>query len=545
MSKKRSFLILGAVLLLFVLCVVCLSCGGLALWSARSKLSGSGSPRPSSLPGQGKTLRLFEGEPAILDPALVQDSTSAAYVVEIFSGLVTLDEHLKVVPDIAERWEISQDGTVYTFHLREGVQFQDGKPVTARDFQFSLERACSPQLRSPVAASYLGDILGVREVIQGRAQQIVGLRVIDDRTLEITIDGPKSYFLSKLTYSTAFVVDGDNVGQRDWAKRPNGTGPFKLAKWEDDQIELVRNDRFYRGPAHLERVQFQLSGGVPMTMYENGELDIVQVGLTDIERVQDPTNPLHRELVVVPNLNVQYVAFSVRVPPFDDLKVRQAFVHATDRQKLAELVMKGMVIPARGILPPELPGYNDKLVGLEYNLPLAKQMIASSRYGQGGLPPITLHISGEAMGLPRSVEALLAIWKENLGVEVSVETTAWPEFLQDVNERRYPLYFLGWMADYPDPHNFLDLLFHSESDENHMGYANPEVDRLLVQARVEQDAGRRLQLYQQVEEILVRDAVWIPLWHDRDYFLIKPYVKGVHKAPTIVPWLKDVYIETD
>jgi ABC-type oligopeptide transport system substrate-binding subunit len=135
-----------------------------------------------------------------------------------------------------------------------------------------------------------------------------------------------------------------------------------------------------------------------------------------------------------------------------------------------------------------------------------------------------------------------AMWQENLGVQVSVESAEWSQFLQDLNARRYQMFMLGWVGDYPDPHNFLDLLFYSGSGENHLNYANTQVDRLLEQARIEQDAEKRAQLYQQIEQMIVQDAAWVPLWHDRDYWLIKPYLKGVKKAPTIIPWLKDVEI---
>ena len=231
MSNKKLFAILAIVLAIF-LCL-CLSCGGLVAWFGFLQPESGDSTAETTASSGGGTLRLFDSAPSVLDPALVQDATSAAYVVEIFSGLVTLDEQLRVAPDLAERWEISPDGKRYTFFLREGAQFQDGKSVQASDFKYSLERACSPQLASPVAASYLGDIVGAQAVMQGQATQISGVRVLDERTLEITIDSPKAYFLSKLTYSTAFVVDKENAQTRGWTLKPNGTGPFKLVKSDE------------------------------------------------------------------------------------------------------------------------------------------------------------------------------------------------------------------------------------------------------------------------------------------------------------------------
>lgn len=541
MGDRRRGLIL-AVIVSFFVCVLCLPCLGGSLWLAGKVKTGAFGP-VALFSRADNTLRLFGSRPTTLDPALVQDANSARYVVEIFSGLVTLDTDLEIVPDIAERWETSKDGTVYTFFLREGVRFHDGRLLTAHDIKYSLERACSPQLGSPVAASYLGDIVGVEAMRQGQAEEIAGVKVKDDRRLEITIDAPKGYFLAKLTHSSAFAVDRANVEGPDWPNQLNGTGPFKLARVTDALIELRRNDSYYREPAQVGRVLFILRGGVPITLYENDELDIAAVGVSDIERVQDPANPLHDELVAVPSLNTQYIGFNVAKPPFDDLRVRQAFAHAVDKQKLCTVVLKGTAVPAKGILPPGLPGYSPQLVGLDYDPARARRLLAESKYGQDGLPPIVLHIGDDEGFLPSYLKALLAMWRDNLGVEVSVEGVEWPLFLQEIYEGRYQLFSLGWIADYPDPHNFLDLLFYSASSENHTGYANPEVDRLLLEARVAQDPDVRLELYRRAEQIIVQDAAWIPLWHDIDYYLIKPYVKNISLPATVVPWLKEVALE--
>ena len=188
-----------------------------------------------------------------LDPAKVQDASSALYITHLFSGLVRLDEEFEVVPDLAERWEVSPDGRVYTFELRQNATFHNGRLIRAEDIKYSLERAADPDTASPVAATYLGDIVGVREKLQGTANEIVGVRVRGDYTIEITIDQPKAYFLAKLTYPTAYVVDRENVeASPDWANSPNGSGPFMLSEWQPDELlVLARNDQYYgeKGPA--------------------------------------------------------------------------------------------------------------------------------------------------------------------------------------------------------------------------------------------------------------------------------------------------------
>jgi len=537
MSKSRWPVILLVLLLLCLLAVLCLTClaAGWLLVRSGGVLQPTGTETPA---GSSGTLRLFGSDPQTLDPALVEDSVSAEYVVEIFSGLVSLDGKLEVVPDLAERWEIGPDGKTYTFFLRQNARFHNGRAVTASDFKYSLERACDPRIGSTVASVYLGDIVGAKEVLAGQANTISGVQVVDDHTLRIQIDAPKAYFLAKLTYSTAFVVDQDNVAQANWTEKPNGTGPFKLAERSPQKIVLQRNGQYYRDVPALDQVVFTLSGGSPMSMYENGELDMVTVGAADIERVQDPDNPLHVELSVVPQLDVQYLGFDVTQPPFDDVKVRQAFSLAIDRQKITEVVWKGMGQPAQGIVPPGMPDYQRDKSLLTYDPQRAKALISASRYGSADrLPPIKLSVAGSGGQLSPTIGAIVAMYKETLGIEISVEQS------EDALADRPQCFFMGWMADYPDPEDFLDLLFHGSSSLNHSRYSNPEVDRLLEQARVELDAPRRVQTYKQAEELIVHDSPWVPIAHSVDYVLTKPYVKGATHAAAIFPWLSNVSVE--
>ena len=180
---------------------------------------------------KGVLRRLFS-DPPTLDPHLTTDATSATIIIEIFGGLVTINPNLEVVPDLAERWDESDDGLVYTFHIRQDAVFHNGKPITAHDFKWSLERAADAITESLVVDQYLGDIVGLQEKLRGEARDVQGVRVIDDHTLEITISEPKSYFIYKLTYPTAFVLDQENVETgRRWVREPNGSGPFMLSEY--------------------------------------------------------------------------------------------------------------------------------------------------------------------------------------------------------------------------------------------------------------------------------------------------------------------------
>ena len=491
-------------------------------------------------------------DPPTLDPHLVTDTTSAGIVVEIFSGLVSLNEDLDIVPELAESWSISGGGTVYEFKLRPDLKFSNGEPVTAEDVKWSIERAAHPDTESPVAEIYLGDIVGVNEIIEGRGDVVSapGVTLIDDRTIRIEIDAPKAYFLAKLTYPTAYILNRDNVeaGGDSWTDNAAGTGPFFLEEYRIGQrMVLARNENYWGKQAYLDNVVLNLAGGVSMAMYENDEIDITGVGLADLTRVQDPTEELNKDLVrVPPHFSISYVGFNTTEPPFDDPKFRQALNYAVDKQLIAEQVYSDLVMPAYGILPPGFPGYSDEVDGIGYDPEKAKQLLAESKYADPETRPrITVTIPGTGGSAPLDVQVIGSMWEDVLGVKIDVQQVEWATYLQDLNRSRLQAWGgIGWEADYPDPQDFIDILFYSESSGNHGKYSNREVDRRVEQARTEQDIIRRVELYNEAEEIILQDAAWLPLWFDMEGLaLIKPWVKNYAFTPIIVPRLKNVYIQ--
>ena len=487
-------------------------------------------------------------DPPTLDPHLNTDASSALYAVEIFGGLMTIDQNLALVGDLAEGWDVSPDGTTTTFRLRPKATFHNGRPVTAMDIKWSLERAGDPITESFNAAVFLSDIVGVDDKLTGLANNISGVEIINDHTITITTDAPKAYFLSKLTYPVSFVLDRENVAiGPSWILEPNGTGPFKMTEYRPGEVlRLTRFDDYHLEPAKLDEVEFLLSGGNSMLMYENDEIHVTGIGLSLLQGVRDPSNPLSSEVVTaLPQFDVDYFGLNTTEPPFDDIKVRQAFNYAIDRQTLATTLLQDLVVPAAGILPPGFPGYNPDLVGYNYDPDKARQLIQESKYGNTGeLPRITLTVPGSfGAAISPSIEAMLAMWEENLGVEISILQTEWAIYLQDLHQNRFQMFGgLGWIADYPDPENFLDVLFHSESTNNQSEYTNRQLDRLLQLARVEQDESVRFDLYHHSEEIIVDDAPWIPLWHSNGgYVLVKPEVSDYFLFPLIIPKYRYIY----
>ncbi|MCZ6789243.1 MAG: ABC transporter substrate-binding protein [Chloroflexi bacterium] len=498
----------------------------------------------SDLPREA-TLMLSDVNPTTLDPALTMDSRSHRYVAHIFSGLVKLDADLRVVPDLAESWEILDGGTRYVFHLREGATFHSGKAVTAQDIKDSLERATDPETGSETAQIYLGDILGVTRKLTGRAQEISGVRVLNEQTVEILTDAPKPYVLAKLTYPVAAVVDMDNVAAgEEWFRSPNGTGPFKLKAWEDEQfLVLERNQDYYLGAPGVEFVAFRFLAGVPIRLYETDEIDAAAVGISSLQRVLDPQEPLSQELHIFQELTIFFTGFNVSKPPFDDPLVRRAFALALDRERLVRVVLEDTVQRANGFLPPGMPGYIADFPGIPYDPEEARQLLASSDYGgPEELPPIVYTTSGQGSA-DAVMEATVDMWRTNLGVEVTVRQIESGSYFDRIADEVDNLFDYGWIADYPDPENVLDILFHSQGANNTGRYANDLVDTLLEEARVERVVQRRLDTYRRVQQLLFTDAAAIPLWYDRNYVLVKPYVKGYALNPQGIPTLADVRLE--
>ena len=501
---------------------------------------------------KGGVLKRLWADPATLDPHLVTDTTSAGLVVELFSGLVSLNSSLEIVPELAESWEISDDGKVYTFKLRDGILFSDGSPITASDFKWSFERAAHPDTESPVASIYLEDIVGSMEVIDGDGSitDISGVKIIDDSTLQITIDAPKAYFLAKLTYPTAYVLKKNNIEQNgdDWTDSPIGTGPFVMYEYRIGEVLVIRRNDYYWGEkARLDGVEYNLAGGQAMSMYENDEIDITGVGLADLERVKDVNDPLNSDLVSVPpSFTVSYIGFNVKEPPFDDLKFRLALNYAVDKQLIASQVYSDLVKPAYGILPPNFPGFSLDITGIEYDPDKAAQLLSESKYADASTrPPIVVTVPGTGGSPSLDMEVVSDMWDRILGVQIEIQQVEWATYLQDLHRRRLQVWGgSGWQADYPDPQDFIDILFHTESTNNHGNYSNTDADKFLEDARTEQDIYKRINLYNKAEQLIIDDAPWLPMWFDQEGLaLIKPWVKGFNFTPMIVPKMKEVYID--
>ena len=445
-------------------------------------------------PRSGGVFRLLGRDPTTLDPALTTDSTAYEIVVELFSGLMHLtdDPNEPIVLDLAENFTVSSDGTVYRFVLREGLEFSDGSPVTAFDFKWSWERAALPETGSPIVKEFLGDIIGINEIVEGEATSADGITVIDDHTLEVRIDAPKPYFIAKLTYPVTFVVNRDNVesGGETWTDDPVGTGPFVLDSYEIGvSMVIARNEKYWDRRAFLDEVQLNLAGGSAMAMYENDEIDITGIPQSAFERVTDPAEPISKEVVEVPpDFVTSYVGFNVEQPPFDDVHFRRAMNYAVDKELIAEAVLQGRVRPAHGPIPPGFIGFNPDLEPLGFDVDKAVEELNMSKYADPETRPrIVLTAAGTGGSPPTWLQAVADMWARNLGVEIEFQEVEWATFLQEIDNYKLQVFTLAWSPDYPDPHTFVDVLFRSDSTINQTRYGNAEVDALLDEATTEPD----------------------------------------------------------
>lgn len=533
-------------------------------------------------------LQVAAGEPNTLDPHLVTDVGSHSYTAKLFANLVRLDPALYdkdgnlvavgseitqdmieqfrkgelsasavVVPDLAEDLPdpvFNEDGTVsYTFTLRENAKFSNGRGVTAWDFAYSLERAADPRNRSTTAELYLGDILGVDDMQKDRIRNRVsskddtvlvdlpGVEVVDDRTIRITTDGgiTSDVFLMKMTYPTASVVDKVQAesGAR-WTNRPNSTGPYVMVKRDVSEIVMEANPNYHGDQPKIKKVVYLLAGGSTFLRYQSGELDITGVGIADLDllaEVRDPSTAVSTQYFETADMATSYIGLNTKIAPFDDPLVRKAFALAVDREAIATTILQDLVVPAHGILPPGMPGYRDNFKGQHFDPDAAKALLDKSSYA-GNLPRIKLTISGSGSSPSVVLQSIVESWRTNLGVDVEIEQIDYATFLEEMKRGSFQMFSLGWVADYPDPGNFVDLKHHSERSvaNNETRYANPDVDALLDEARVERDPAKRIKLYQQAEDLIVEDAPWIVLFHSKNSVLVKPYLCGYLPTPMAI-----------
>lgn len=493
-------------------------------------------PRSGGPGGGGNVLRYaLQTAPTRLDPAEVQDGDTIDMLFQVFEGLVQWNEKNEIVPNLAESWTLSDDGRTYTFRIRDNVYFHAPfrRKLTAQDFVYSLTRA----LKAPVALTYLNDIVGAADVASGKAGALAGVKALDNRTLQITIDKRKPYFLGKLTYPCAYAVCREAIEKNGGVfdeKTMIGTGPFVMKEYRSGySVTLAANPDYHGGRPILDGIERPIltDTNARQTKYESGGADITDVQRSDLDRIKaDPQ--LSAQLKEFPRAAIWYLGMNPKAyKPFQDRRVRRAFAMAVNKDELIRLALKGTATKAEGIVPPGLPGHDDRFAGLAYDPAAAAKLLAEAGYPGGrGMPKLTIYYRQGMKQVEDGVMAIRDDLKRNLGVEADVQQVEWSQFLKQLNSKTVPCAHVRWAADYLDPQNFLSVLLRTGSWENNFNYSNPEFDKLCDQADVEPNSAKRMELYRRAERIAVDDAPWICLYFQRDLELHKPYVKGIRDS---------------
>jgi oligopeptide transport system substrate-binding protein len=479
-------------------------------------------------------------KPLTLDPTIVNDLESNFYIGKIFSGLMLFGTGWEVIPEVAQSWEVSEDGRRYVFHLRNDVFWSDGTQVTAEDFVYAMKRTLNPSTGAPPgAARLLYDIKGARDYHMGEvsAPDQVGVRVIDALTLEYELEKPASYFLHVL--ANLFPVPRHVVEAHGdaWTEVDNivTNGPFQLESYQpSERINLVRNPSYHgRFSGNLQRVEVKLNinhrSSEELEIYESNGVDFAELG---VEAYQ-ARDRYAEEYISEPSPSTYYVRFDTSRPPFDDSRVRRAFVMAVDRERLADEVMGGFLYPATGgFVPPGIPGHSPG-IGLPYDPVQARQLLTQAGYPDGrNFPNLELAWFAET----NWIEHLAAEWLDNLNVEVTFKKIDRADFFQNI--RKWNLTFTGWVADHPDPDNFLRVGFRSRPPY----WRNEVYERLLEEAQRSSKLNDRIRLYQKADKILIEEAAIMPITYIRWHRLVKPWVKM--PAESLSSWtFKDIIIE--
>lgn len=499
---------------------------------------------------QGGALRgVFVSDPPTLDPAQATDTTSSAVVRQLFDALLELDEKLQVLPSLAERFTVSNDQRRYTFALRKGVRFHNGREMTVQDVRYSFERAAKGK-----RPWVFEKILGARGFIKGEAKSIQGIRIVNDRSVEITLERPFAPFLYLMAYDAASIVPKEETEKRGgtFASHPVGTGPFRFGSWRrDDQLVIEASKDHWRGPPYLDRVIFRIipNEGTRFNDYKRGSLDLTDIP-TGHCRSSRSDRVLSKEASVWPILGTHAVRFNVERPPFDKKKLRQAIGYAIDSAVVVRGILEECVTQAHGILPPGMPGFSPNVAGYPLDREKAKRLLAEAGYPGGkGLPPIQYHFN--TTDTNRRIGELIQASLREIGIVVELRSLDWAAHLKLVDDGGAGFFRQGWIADYPDPENFLTVLFHSRNvgaAGNTSRYRNPALDRLFDEADAMAPGPARLRKYQEAEEIILGDAPWVSLYHYSSRLLLKPSVRGLEKsplssAPELLAPLRKVWLE--
>jgi len=488
--------------------------------------------REKEIPRQGGIYRRpLEFNPQTLDPALSIDMYAVTIIQQIFDGLVQCDNDLNIIPAIANSWKISQDGLTYTFFLRKGVKFHNGREVTAGDFVYSFTRIITPETKSS-SSDFFTRIIGAKEFMDKKKEEVKGLIAQDHYTFKILLSEPYAPFINLLAMKGAKVVPKEDVEKSgvEFGRFPVGTGAFKFASAKaGKEIVLEANPDYFEGRPYLDKIIFKIFHGAPreeiLKEFKEGSLEESFIPPEEIENVVKEKRFLFLQK---PTLSLRLYGFNLSSRPLNNKNLRKAINFAIDKKVILSEIHKNQFHLAKGILPPGMPGYDPMKDPYPFNVTRAIQLLSEAGFPQGkGLQPLEIWSASSSDAAQRELYEIKR-QLERIGVRTTIHfETNWPTFVSILRANKAPIFVLAGYADFPDPDNFLGIRFHSKSQYNYMAYHNLEVDRLLDKARTERDYLRRIEIYRKVEKMVLEDAPIVPMVNNLFQMAYQPYVKGI------------------
>lgn len=505
---------------------------------------------------QDQILHMNNGsEPATLDPDLATGDVETTIIDALFEGLVAYHEKtLAPIPGVAKSWTISDDGLTYTFELRKNAKWSNGDPVTAHDFAYAWQRLLSPELASEYSF-ILFDVKNAKRFFTGEVKDFakVGVKILDDYHLQVTLETPTPYFLKILTLKSlkpvhkATVEKYGTMTQRDntWthAGKMVSNGPFRLKHWRVNEKIIVEKNPMYwdKDKVKLNEVHFYPieDDSIAEKSFRAGKLHIIKILPVAKNKVyQEKYRDVYRS---EPYLGSYYYLFNTKRKPLDDVRVRQALAYAVDRNLLAKYVAKGSEIANHNLVPTNAGGFTAK-TGVTFDLEKAKKLLAEAGYPDGkGFPEISILYN--TTELHREIaEAIQQMWKKNLNITIKLYNQEWKVYLNSIRQMDYDIARRGWIADYDDASSFFDMYL-TNGDMNMTGFANTRYDELSRLAASTLDQEKRFEYFQEASQILIDEMPLMPIFQRIRNYALHTDVKGWYPTSLNLHPLKEVYLE--
>lgn len=505
-----------------------------------SSLAGCGGKgNPASSDAGKKITYTINDEPEQMDPTMNQYARSSIVLQNLFRGLYKVGEDGNTAPALAESYTLDSSGTVYTFTLRENAKWSDGQKVTAQDFEYSWKRVLDPAVGSPTAMS-LYSLKNGQAFNEGKARaEDVGVKALDERMLEVTLESPTPWFI-ELTGTTAFFPVRKDILEAHpdkWTQSPSTyacTGPFMLSEIKPkEKLVLVKNPNYVDADkVKLDTLEivFIEAPETALAAYNNNDIQITANLNSEAINQYKGTGEYHTS----EKIGFYYFDFNTKKEPFTDARVRKAFALSIDREQILNKIVQGPGKPAYGFVPFGIPDPSDKNKDfrdsagdiIKEDVAKAKALLTEAGYPDGqGMPEVVLTVMANQSNKDIA-QAFQNMWKENLGVDVQIQTFESKVYWDELANGNFSIARDGWTGDYPDPLSTLEI-FTSKENEDDNQWANAEFDALINANRIEQDPKTRYENFLKIEQILAEEMPIFPLYHYENAYIWKPNVKGV------------------